>query len=1177
MKKKQPVYKRLDTVPVLFTDQSEYSPQIFDITDYPSRLTAGKNILRFRGNSANLARNAPLDIEILDYNGEPIYHEVTNYIAEDKSRVVVIYIYPDTSPGPATLTLLTEVQFINGQQVPSEWSGTFNVRWTKTVYVNPTLINESEIIFEELPTIEIEEQIGVQLNRNYSISQFPTYNTGTVKYVSLNNTPTLIVEGGAFSASMVGGTVTVNTPINPVPSPRFTVPTIPYSSTIKKVLNTASILLNTEYVIAASQSIFPHTYTKFDSSAYQITYEQTPVYAETQNSESYAIIKINNLQPLTGDISRIKTYINNTGTVGTWEQISDVELDETEIFVTSTSSITPDNRIGTISNQLKINTYYTSSDFSNKSLLGTASLTYDTNILNNSMRITGSGDVTIVQIKNNFAGSFIKDAEYKITLDAVAQKIGTSASMSIYLSGSAFNLDVTDKYNNEFPVRLGKRVGQLQLNTNEITKRYDDQTFSFIANETGTGVLIFVIEGGYWYISDIRTTSDNDSGYTPNYTRIRALVPTAHKSNVQLDFKIEYYNSAGVKCKQENYVKAVAMAGGNRYVDGDYSMLTGSLYVADSLESGIAISGYSDSGFIRSLGYDGFIAGNSGFLLWSGSALTGQLTKYNNPYAGVGLEMYVDANNYFRYSTSDNELDIHTQTFFLGSSTSYISGSNGNIQISGSNIGINTENFFLGNSTNFISGSNGNILISGSNVAVSTPKFFLGDNNNFVSGSNGNIKISGSNVSVATPNFFLGDNNNFISGSGGNIQISGSNVEVQTPNFFLGDTNNFISGSGGNILISGSNVDIETPSFFLGDNNNFVSGSNGNLQISSSKFVLKANGDITASNMYLTDVAYADGFVFTTAVITDLNKNQYFQNYTVTGLGITGSAGPYSRNLTKIILNGSLGGVTATQARLETQPDWPIGMIIPAGYSAQSSNGYNVVIENFSLTATSTNGTIFFCNAVSDQPGNKFDFSIHSDPTDVYASAFTARALGSSSIRGVTDSSLIWYGKSVPGFFNTTPGTYANEVLEGQTLALNYGALINFQRTTNGNINSSGWYDSYWKPTHIDDTRGIRQYFGGGLKLGNQGMLIGGTGNAGSAIGNIHFTSPHPSAILQLDAGQSTTVAENLGSGSVFIPPRITNTVRNGLGNPVTGSIIYNITNDKLQVYTLAGGWVDLH
>jgi hypothetical protein len=46
--------------------------------------------------------------------------------------------------------------------------------------------------------------------------------------------------------------------------------------------------------------------------------------------------------------------------------------------------------------------------------------------------------------------------------------------------------------------------------------------------------------------------------------------------------------------------------GGNRYVDGDYSMLTGSLYVADSLNSGIAITGNANTGFIRSLGVSRF-------------------------------------------------------------------------------------------------------------------------------------------------------------------------------------------------------------------------------------------------------------------------------------------------------------------------------------------------------------------------------------------------------------------------------------------------------------------------------------------------------------------------------------------------------------------------------------------
>jgi hypothetical protein len=113
-------------------------------------------------------------------------------------------------------------------------------------------------------------------------------------------------------------------------------------------------------------------------------------------------------------------------------------------------------------------------------------------------------------------------------------------------------------------------------------------------------------------------------------------------------------------------------------------MLTGSLYVADSLNSGVAISGYPNSGFIRSLGYEGFDAGFPGFLLWSGSALPGQTSK-GQLYNGVGLELYANTASYFRYSTSDSEIDVRTDKFFFGNpSSSYISGSNGLIEISSS-------------------------------------------------------------------------------------------------------------------------------------------------------------------------------------------------------------------------------------------------------------------------------------------------------------------------------------------------------------------------------------------------------------------------------------------------------------------------------------------------------------
>jgi len=63
-------------------------------------------------------------------------------------------------------------------------------------------------------------------------------------------------------------------------------------------------------------------------------------------------------------------------------------------------------------------------------------------------------------------------------------------------------------------------------------------------------------------------------------------------------------------------------------------------------------------------------------------------TKGAVTYSGVGLELYADNNNYLRYSTTDSELDIHTDNIFIGNTTTFISASNGNIQISANNFDL---------------------------------------------------------------------------------------------------------------------------------------------------------------------------------------------------------------------------------------------------------------------------------------------------------------------------------------------------------------------------------------------------------------------------------------------------------------------------------------------------------
>lgn len=722
MKRKEAIYKGLQFVPVYFEDTSLTSPDYFQISEFPTRLTAGKNLFKLRGNPFNLKVGGALGIEILDYNGNPIYHEVVNYIDEDKSRVIAIYIYENTSPGDCTVTLLAEAALINQQSIPTEWQGKANIRWSRTAPVNPNVSNVSEIIFETIPDVTVEEIVGVQLNRIYSGStQFPTYTTGQVRYYSYNNQPAIEIIGGVFTGDMKSGTITVSTPVNPTPTPNYVVATTPYVSTIKKILSPTTALLDTEYTVYSSQSISAHTYNEFGYSAFSLAYEASPTYIPTENSQSFAYIQVKGLEPATGDVSRIKVFTNNNGTIGSWDLVNDVELEETEIFVANTASLYPDQSIGIFTSQSVISTYWSASAYLQAVQTTAPTLVWMTASLNDAMKISSSIDLSannsILIAKTNNSGYFIENSSYKVTIDALATRTNSDPVLSVYLSGSAFYADPTDYFNQDFS--LGKRIGELRAVGDN--QRFDDIVLNFESNYTGHGTLLLVVEAGQWQVSDIRTTTDNDAGYSPNYTRIKTPIQTTHKINNQISFKVEYYNVNGEKSKQISYVYNKDWEGGNRYIDGDYSMLTGSLYVADSLNSGVAISGYPNSGFVRSLGYEGFYAGFPGFLLWSGSALPGQTTKGNVAYSGVGLELYANTSSYFRYSTADSEIDVRTDKFFFGNpATTFISGANGNVEISASGFHLTAQ---------------GNVTAS-SFIAVQGGEVLFDSNSEFVDGLN---------------------------------------------------------------------------------------------------------------------------------------------------------------------------------------------------------------------------------------------------------------------------------------------------------------------------------------------------------------------------------------------------------------------------------------------------------
>ncbi len=698
MKKVTTIVRNLDQLSTYITDQSPLSSNIFNITEFPLEFTIGKNLIKLKGNSNIFEIGTELAIEILDSNGNPIYHEIIDYIESDTSRVLAVYIYDTTPAGNCTVTIAAVLnQLYTGEQIPNIWRNKLNVKWTKPISVNNKATNTSEIIFEDtkLPTVEVSEQIGVRLDRLYENNeQFPTYTTGLVEFETRNNSIIAKITGGEFDPKFSGGTLTITSPVNALPIPLLTTSSIkPYTSKIKKILNKDFIELDDRYVFTYSQSLTQHEFIKFDPSPFSLSYEAVPTYIPTQHSESFALTQIKNLNPGTGDVSRIKLYINSSGTIGTYELINDISLEPTEIFVDATGSIFPDVSIGYFTSQSIINSYWEVNQYSGKTTVTKPALTFSTSSLNNSIVVTpsvsysGDQNAIILQTTSSLPGVFVKDSEYKIIFDAIGAKNSLSnlenPKFCIYLSGSAFDYDNTNLQNDYFPYILGKKIGEYETPNNN--QRLDNLQFNFIADKTGNGSLLIVIESGQWQFSDIRTLTSAEKGFTENYTRFRTDIPVKHKSDNEIKFKIEYYNAAGVKSDHETIVTNQVFQGGNRYIDGGFSMLTGSLTVADTLNSGVEIVGLQNTGYIRSLGYEGFnqaMSGRGGFLLFSGSALPNQ---FATSYQGVGLEMVANANNFFKFRTDPSGLEIQTEKFFLGNpSTQFISGSNGQLEISSS-------------------------------------------------------------------------------------------------------------------------------------------------------------------------------------------------------------------------------------------------------------------------------------------------------------------------------------------------------------------------------------------------------------------------------------------------------------------------------------------------------------
>ena len=485
-----------------FVRDTETNSKYFKITELPDTLTGGKNAFLIQG-SQYLVPDTLIKIEIKDSQGNIIYHEpgegivsasvggesiVTEYY-EGVSKVVSVYVYPDTTFGPATITILGEVSSYDNNglltPIPLDWEGKYNVKWQRQVNINPALANTTKIRFYKRPTASISEILS------------PIYK-------------------------------------------------------IENDLKVASAVI-----------------------------------------QSFANIKLSNLETFAGDVKRVKVFRTSVGDISDYDMIQDILVESKELLTS----------FG-LSGSVVANTgIFTSEVLKNQWNSGSLNATLNSTRVEAGVRLVGSGNFTYTQSLD------LKSTNtYELNLDAFYSS-STSSNLGIYLS------QVTTSGDGITPTIVSSSIATL-IGT-QPTKNLSDTTIPFtIDRNYPNASLYFSQSQGEWHLGNVSLKLSQDTAFSPDEISFITTMPTV-LGNETFNFKFEFYDV------NNNYVPVAVTQ--SALFNGGNTNIGGTILLISSSASGLS-SSFSSSLTAVSTSISGTILINSSSVSTSVGLLTGSIT-----------------------------------------------------------------------------------------------------------------------------------------------------------------------------------------------------------------------------------------------------------------------------------------------------------------------------------------------------------------------------------------------------------------------------------------------------------------------------------------------------------------------------------------------------------------------
>ena len=254
---------------------------------------------------------------------------------------------------------------------------------------------------------------------------------------------------------------------------------------------------------------------------------------DTGINQSYAKIKISNLDTATGDIYRVKVLAKSKTALGGYELLEDIRIETNELLLAESFNNGINVRTGVFNDQLIIDNFWKITGLEGNS--GLQSMEFNTRP--DSVQVRPSTTPTNIPITGSVKFStnspiVIDDINTQYELSFYTTHTGsfTPGAMDVYMSGSAF-LNSDSK-------KLGKKIIEYNLNG---FRKFDKQSLTFNADRTGSAFVTFIIKKGPWQFSDISLKNATETSFTPTEFTVKTL-PHLEKSNETFDFKFELYD-----------------------------------------------------------------------------------------------------------------------------------------------------------------------------------------------------------------------------------------------------------------------------------------------------------------------------------------------------------------------------------------------------------------------------------------------------------------------------------------------------------------------------------------------------------------------------------------------------------------------------------------------------------